>query len=95
MSGPTPAPRLLSPKEAAENNLPRILGILSTLQFLAVLVVGLRFYVRFKLIRSVGRDDWTMGAATLCAIGGWAIFIFQGSNGLGRYKYILEKEKLV
>ncbi|KAH6677025.1 hypothetical protein F5X68DRAFT_224209 [Plectosphaerella plurivora] len=95
MSGPPPVPPPLSPEEAAETNLPRILGILSTLQFLAVLVVGLRFYVRFKLIRSVGRDDWTMGAATVCALGGWAIFIFQGVNGLGRHKGALDPEQLV
>lgn len=43
-----------------QNNLPRILVVQTIFTFLALLAVGLRLYVRIKLIKNTGADDWTM-----------------------------------
>ncbi|KAF7548326.1 hypothetical protein G7046_g8713 [Stylonectria norvegica] len=81
----TGAPKNLDPAHIAETNLPRILGVSSVLFFLATLFVGFRMYVRLRIVRSVGRDDWTMAACLLFTLSGWIIFIIQGSHGLGRH----------
>lgn len=43
-----------------ENNLPQILVVQTILTFLAVTAVTLRLYVRIRLIKNPGYDDWTM-----------------------------------
>lgn len=43
-----------------ENNFPRILAVQTIFTFLALSAVGLRLYVRIKLIKNTGVDDWTM-----------------------------------
>lgn len=43
-----------------ENNLPQILVVQTILTFLAVTAVTLRLYVRTRLIKNPGYDDWTM-----------------------------------
>ena len=64
----TGAPEDLDPAYVAESNLPRIIGVSSVLFFLATLFVGLRMYVRLRIVRSVGRDDWTMAACLVRGI---------------------------
>ncbi|CAI7570156.1 unnamed protein product [Penicillium pancosmium] len=66
-----------------QNNLPRILVVQTIFTFLAILAVGLRLYVRIKLIKNTGADDWTMLIAALCALGGWILWVFEGTHGLG------------
>lgn len=66
MSGPPPpsaAP--IDPAWAAESNLGRILGVTTAIHVVAFVTVSLRLYVRIKMIKSPGRDDWTMVAATV------------------------------
>lgn len=79
----------MDPSYVAESNLPRILGVLSTLHAIAFFAVLARLYVRIRLVKSVARDDWTMVAATLCATGGLIMFIIQGTYGLGRHTDVL------
>lgn len=49
-----------------ENRGPEILAICGTLVALSVLIVGLRIWVRARMIGQVGIDDWTIIAATVC-----------------------------
>ena len=51
---------------ASESHLGHIMGIQTALMVAAVLVVCLRLYVRMKLVRSHGSDDWTMSLAAVC-----------------------------
>lgn len=60
-----PLPVTSDPAWAAESNLGRILGITTAVHLLAVTFVALRLYVRIKLVRSPGPDDWTMVAAVV------------------------------
>ncbi|KAF4122175.1 hypothetical protein GMORB2_7768 [Geosmithia morbida] len=78
---------------ADESNLPRILGIITAFHVLALTTVMLRVYVRIKLIRSLGRDDWTMAASAFCAFGGWIIFVYQATQGLGRHSWALSQRQ--
>lgn len=48
-----------------ENNLPWILAVQSIFTFLALTAVSLRLYVRIKLIKNTGIDDWTMMIAAV------------------------------
>ncbi|KAJ5903318.1 hypothetical protein N7504_005701 [Penicillium tannophilum] len=66
-----------------ENNLPQILVVQTILTFLAVTAVTLRLYVRTRLIKNPGYDDWTMLIAALCALGGWILYVFEAAHGLG------------
>lgn len=47
-------------KQEWENHLPQILAVQTVFTFVVLTVVALRFYVRVKLIKSTGVDDWTM-----------------------------------
>lgn len=54
--------------DAAQQPYPNIhpemyVGVCTLSLFLATLCVGLRFYVRFGMIKSFGRDDWVLLAA--------------------------------
>ncbi|KAJ5552476.1 hypothetical protein N7494_001854 [Penicillium frequentans] len=66
-----------------ENHLPQILVVQTIFTFLAVTAVALRLYVRIRLIKNPGYDDWTMLIAALCALGGWILYIFEAAHGLG------------
>lgn len=50
---------------ADESHLGHIMGIQSALMVAAVTVVCLRLYVRMRLVRSHGSDDWTMAVAAV------------------------------
>jgi hypothetical protein len=52
-----------------ENRGPEILGVCGALVGLALVVVLLRVYVRTRMVRHVGVDDWTIIAAMVCTGG--------------------------
>lgn len=51
-----------------ESRLGMILGVQTTVTVLAVVAVCLRLYVRVKLVRGSGIDDWTMLIAAVCPL---------------------------
>lgn len=53
------------PALAKESHLAQILAVQTVVVFLAVLCVALRLYVRIKMIKTVGMDDWTVAAAAV------------------------------
>ncbi|KAL5356291.1 hypothetical protein BJX96DRAFT_162360 [Aspergillus floccosus] len=73
-----------------DSHLGIIIGVQTALTVLAVIVVSLRLYVRIKLVRSSGSDDWTMAVAALCSIGGWILYIYKACHGLGRHIQFIE-----
>ncbi|KAM5352647.1 hypothetical protein ACJ41O_005369 [Fusarium nematophilum] len=85
----------IDPERAAESNLGRILGVTGTLHVLALTFVGLRLYVRLGMVKAAGRDDWTMVASALCALGGFTIFVIQGLYGLGRHQDTIDPLDLI
>lgn len=96
MAGPPlPPPINRDPARVAESNVGRILGITTTFHALAVLLVGLRMYVRLRISKNAARDDWTMVAAVMCACGGWIVFVIQSMHGLGRHNDTIEPEDLM
>jgi hypothetical protein len=64
------------PARAAENNLPRILGVLGTFHGLAILAVILRVYTRVIVVKAFGRDDI---AIVLCSVS--LLFVFSCDPG--------------
>lgn len=47
----------------AENNAGNILALVGTLGFVAVVIVALRLYVRIRMLKSVGMDDYLIVAS--------------------------------
>ncbi|KAF9889690.1 hypothetical protein FE257_006996 [Aspergillus nanangensis] len=73
------------PQVADDSHLGIILGIQTALTALSVTVICLRLYVRMKIVRSSGSDDWTMTIAALCSIGGWILYVYKGCHGVGHH----------
>ena len=71
------------------NRGPEILAICCTMMGLAVAVVLLRIYVRTKIIRHFGWDDWTMAAAALVLLVEMTTIISQVKYGVGRHVFYL------
>ena len=60
---------------------------------MATILVALRFYVRVKLLRSVGKDDWLLIAALAFVWGLGAFTLWAcSSTGLGRHMYDIVQE---
>ncbi|RMJ24771.1 hypothetical protein PHISP_04358 [Aspergillus sp. HF37] len=70
------------PARANESHLAQILAVQTIVVFLALLCVALRLYVRIKMIKSVGSDDWTVTGAA-------------GFHGLGRHVEFISAEDRV
>ncbi|KAH8658019.1 hypothetical protein BX600DRAFT_62506 [Xylariales sp. PMI_506] len=71
---------------AAESNLPKILGVLTTFFLLAAITVGCRIYTRLFITRAAGVDDAFIGLALLCQVGAWIVLIIQSYHGLGHHQ---------
>ena len=54
------APASLDPAWVAEDNRPNLFAITGTFISLAILVVILRIYVRIRIIKTLGPDDYVM-----------------------------------
>lgn len=63
-----------------------ILGITSAFLGVALISIVLRFYVRTKILKLVGAEDYTMLAAGLLAIGMFVCFVGETFWGSGRHK---------
>ena len=57
-----PQPRDL-PIDAHENHAERIIAVITVCSIVATVVVCLRLYVRFVIVRKFGVDDWVLVAA--------------------------------
>jgi hypothetical protein len=55
-----------SPPVAVEDRSDTIIACAVSLAFVAMVAVGLRFYVRAKLLRSVKVEDWFILTALVC-----------------------------
>lgn len=65
---PTLSPEAFAAR-AAESNLPFILGMIIPFFILAFIAVALRTYVRTRIVKVMGIDDWVMlGAMVSCGI---------------------------
>lgn len=81
------------PSRAHETNLPRILGVLTTFHFLALIFVALRVYARIFVVKNFGKDDFCMVLSALCALGGWITWVLQGYHGLGMHQWTFNPEQ--
>nr|XP_036577748.1 uncharacterized protein CTRU02_12268 [Colletotrichum truncatum]KAF6784807.1 hypothetical protein CTRU02_12268 [Colletotrichum truncatum] len=82
----------LDPNWAAESNTARIIAVVTAIHLLALTSVGLRLYVRLWVIKSPWWDDWTIILASLCAAGGWVVFLIQANHGLGKHFLTINKK---
>lgn len=78
---PTP----LDPAWIAEDNRPNLFAIAGTFLTLSILMVILRIYVKIRILKTLGPDDYVMVAALLFAIGNMICNILQSRNGWGRH----------
>ncbi|KAF1975454.1 hypothetical protein BU23DRAFT_458233 [Bimuria novae-zelandiae CBS 107.79] len=68
-----------------DNDGPRILGVVLAITIFALITMVARLFVRVKLIRNVGWDDYCMSFAMLLCITGACIVIPQVRLGAGRH----------
>ncbi|KAF4544800.1 Integral membrane protein [Lasiodiplodia theobromae] len=79
------------PPPPNENAGPTILGVTVGMTVLAsVISFALRLYVRIRMIRKIGWDDYMMCIAALLSIIGMIIVIFEVQNGGGRHRQYVE-----
>ncbi|KAH7366586.1 hypothetical protein BKA66DRAFT_470539 [Pyrenochaeta sp. MPI-SDFR-AT-0127] len=74
----------LTPEQIAINKSGSILATVATLFAVTTAVVLLRFYVRIRMVKTFGNDDWAMMFALLCCIVTFVCTILRIDNGLGR-----------
>ncbi|KAF8421618.1 hypothetical protein EV426DRAFT_193221 [Tirmania nivea] len=75
-----------------QTRVPAILGITISFSAVASTLVALRLYVRLKLLRSVGKDDWFLIAALVFALVYGSLIVWACNAGLGRHWYDILKE---
>lgn len=68
-----------------DSNAAEILGVTGAFLGLALTSIILRFYVRIKMLKFVGAEDYTMLAAGLLAIGVFVCFVGETFWGNGRH----------
>lgn len=72
-----------------DNQVGMVLGVEITLLFLMLTVVTLRFYARTVIKKTLGPDDWVMGAAAFFAASGGIIHIVSTQFGTGRHRWVI------
>lgn len=55
----------VTPGQENDSHLAQVLAIETLVVVIAVTSVTLRLYVRIKLIKSIGGDDWSIGGAAV------------------------------
>lgn len=68
-----------------ESNVANILGVTGAFGFAALVVVGLRLYVRARMLQFVGTDDWAMLAAAMMALATFICLCGESTLGMGRH----------
>jgi len=87
--------QLPSPPEGyapGQTRVPVIWGITISFCMMTTILAALRLYVRVKLLRSVGKDDWLLIAALAFIWVLGSLTIWGCNAGLGRHMYDLAKE---
>jgi len=51
------------PPSMYENRGGELVAVITALSIVTTVVVGLRFYVRLRIIKKLGIDDWVLAAA--------------------------------
>ncbi|KAI6836183.1 hypothetical protein KC340_g5004 [Hortaea werneckii] len=74
------------------NNHAEILGVTGSFFSAALIIVGLRFYVRSRILQYVGADDYLMLVAMFMATATFTCFVGETRNGLGRHFSCLSDE---
>lgn len=55
-----------SPEVDRASHYPRIISVCTVLTLFMILIVGLRTYVRARIVRAVGSDDYVTISAAVC-----------------------------
>ncbi|KAK0113334.1 hypothetical protein ONS95_013590 [Cadophora gregata] len=71
---------------------PAIIAAVTITTISALATVILRLWVRIKIVRSVGPEDYVMIGAVLLSVTGWLIVIPQVMHGAGRHVAYLDPE---
>nr|ALM31974.1 decarboxylase_GME4319 [Daldinia eschscholzii IFB-TL01] len=87
-----PIPPLPGADQPDENQGPRIAGAVISTTLAALVVVCARIFVRLRMIRSMGIDDYVMLAAMLLSLIGMGIVIAEVHYGAGRHAAYLDPE---
>ena len=84
--------------KSGQTRAPLLWNIVLPLTVVAVILACLRLYVRARLVRVVGKDDWLLLAAVICLCFHCGTALWTLRLGLGRHQYDLsdfDPQKLV
>ncbi|KAH6647762.1 hypothetical protein BKA67DRAFT_594677 [Truncatella angustata] len=75
-----------------ENRGPEIIGVVATVTLLALITVGMRSYVRLKVVNMFGPDDWVIIIAMMLSLTGLGIVAGEVTYGAGRHTAYLDPD---
>lgn len=75
----------LTPEYIAFTNAPVLLTQFGSLFAVASVIVLLRFYVRWFMIKSFGKDDWLILLAYAFAAATFGVYVEQTKVGMGKH----------
>ncbi|KAH6618479.1 hypothetical protein C7974DRAFT_415853 [Boeremia exigua] len=90
-ASPSSSPNL-TPEYIAFTNAHVLLAQAGSVFAIAALVVILRIYVRLRMVRSFGNDDWTMVLAMLLATGTFVCYVLEVPLGLGKHIAVIRMD---
>ncbi|MCJ1229370.1 hypothetical protein MMC12_006036 [Toensbergia leucococca] len=76
-----------------DNRGPEFLAIFGTGTAIATVLVSLRLWVRSRIVRKVGLDDWIIAASMIIALGALGCLATSVHYGLGRHTAFLTPEQ--
>ncbi|PWY95509.1 hypothetical protein BO94DRAFT_552407 [Aspergillus sclerotioniger CBS 115572] len=80
---------VVSPEYAHQTKGPRILAVFWTMTSLAIVLVAARLFIRIKILRSPGADDWLIAASMIFSISYSVITTVDVALGYGQHSVII------
>lgn len=91
--GEAPDLATLTPEYIAYTNAPKLLAQNGALYGVVAVVVLLRCYIRTIMLKSFGKDDWTILLAFAFATATFITYAMQTKVGIGRHLIVIQNDK--
>ncbi|KAI9754809.1 MAG: 3-isopropylmalate dehydrogenase [Chaenotheca gracillima] len=85
---------MMSQKPSDDTRIPMVLAACGTSTVVALMMVSLRLYVRIRIVRKVGADDFAICVAMIFALVAWACVVVAVSHGSGRHAIYVDPSDL-
>ncbi|OJZ92734.1 hypothetical protein ASPFODRAFT_40182 [Aspergillus luchuensis CBS 106.47] len=79
----------VSPEYAHQTKGPRILAVFWAMTSLAILAVAARLFIRIKVLRNPGADDWLIAASMVFSISYSVVTTVDVALGYGKHAVVI------